>query len=298
MTDPINVKNIGGFKSLNDFFAFHNCICSTKSIKITLGEGIEGLARGLRCIDIQSQRTGETKRCGGLEDNVIVGGWDHAILDTKTYCAGIFAGRQNTMEVQGAGWSTMSAIIAGSDNTMSNKRSVILAGRYNIIRGNNEEYGYNVCGGSDNWITYGSFNICHGRANHVNSHKWCAIFGQGGITLANNDFIMAGGIGDRTSVSNHFRIAGDTNDVIIGRAVDQEDTSKTNILRLQTSNPNNQSKYVGFRAMADLASSDVYQIGIGEAGTEKQTPTIVNAWIPIKIGATKYYCPLYTSQTD
>lgn len=246
------------FDKIDDIFNNHQTIVSTNSIKWTLGSGVSGNTRGSRCIDIQSQRSNASMICGGTSDNVIFGGYTNGIFSSTTYLGMILGGWTNSMEVQGSGWGTLSTILNGYNNVCSTKYTLMAYGAGNIARGNSTAYGYNLIGGDACWITYGSNNVCLGRNLQVNSHNYCTAFGNGGITSADNDFILGSG-GTRAVANVHFRVAGDTHNVVVGKSTNQTAVAgATNQLRLQTVYANNQSNYVAHQANATLASSTTY----------------------------------------
>ena len=207
----------------------------------------------------------------------IVEGSGHAVCTGAQYST-IGGGQTNTscncyQTIAGGGCNT--ACNAANSATIGGGCGNIVKGAYAVVAGGQTNTGTGpaatVGGGAAN-VAVGAYSAVVGGASNyacgtgatalggqyhlgLSAHCYAVLGGIGALSVAAADFV----IGNNTNYtntctsaySNHFRVAGDTSDVHIGRMVNQAAMAgASNTLYLHTTQTSNQASYVGIDAPA------------------------------------------------
>jgi hypothetical protein len=253
------------------------------SVQVPDSTATGGNPRGTNAVDFQKSR-GSANQVASGNNSIILGGSYHTASGVESAALGGYGNTAsgNRSAVLGGNANTasgdQSTAISGNSHIVSGNQSAILGGSANAVSGdqagilsgaNNTANGLRstVLGGDNNNVNADQAAIISGRLNNIYVTATKSVIlggmrndiytnssvsmGQGSLTEAAFDFV----IGNDASAafaslnSNHFRIAGDTSDLHLGRYVDQAAVgAATNRLCFHTTDLFNQSKYVSFRA--------------------------------------------------
>ena len=186
-----------------------------------------------------------------------------------------------------------SAICGGLNNTASANYATAAGGRSSVASGSYSFVGGGEgCTATDQHTTVAGGSGCHATgsaaavaggtsvtasgnsafgANRSNTaqHASSAALGQGARTTADRDFVLGNSTGATSTVGNvHFRVAGDTSGVHVGRSSDQAAVvGAENKLELHTILANNQSRATRIRANDALSASYDLQLPAAQGGS-------------------------------
>lgn len=204
-----------------------------------------GDARGSKAVDLQMKRDSTNKVASGIY--AAIGGGINNRADAQSTT--ISGGESNVAS------GNNSTVAGGYSNTASGSSSTVGGGSLNTASGGAST----VCGGGRGTAS-GVYSVVLGGYKNTASNNYSFAVGGGSATSADYDVVVGNNAVDASADNVHFRIAGDTGNVVIGRATNQAvESGATNTLELHTTASGAQSFYVGLKAPA-LASSSTYTL--------------------------------------